>query len=332
MSNKSQTSLVVGVGSALVDILLAESEEFSASLGHARGGMTLVERSFQDEALSRSLCQPEIVPGGSACNTIIGIGRLGGEARFVGKCGTDYFSEQFRQGLAEAGVEPELSTGKTPTGSVLSIVTPDAQRTMYTYLGASAEMLPEQVTPEILKGAAIVNVEGYLLFNRDLMNGVIHSAKEAGARISLDLAAFTVVDANLEYLTSEVVPQVDILLANEDEARSYTGQDDESAALEILSNQVPTVAVKLGDRGALIAAEGSVLDTSIAGSGGILDTTGAGDLWAAGFLYGLSHGWSVDRASALAAACGYEVCKVFGAHIPAERYRALRENFEIERE
>ncbi|MFH1686505.1 MAG: adenosine kinase [bacterium] len=332
MNTERRASLVVGVGSALVDILLAESEEFVSSLGHARGGMTLVDKSFQDSALGRSNYRPEFVPGGSACNTIVGIGRLGGKTRFVGKCGNDPLGRQLRQGLVAAGVEPLLTIGDTPTGSVLSVVTPDAERTMFTYLGASAEMEPGEVTTQVLEGATIVHVEGYLLFNRDLMMAVISSAQAVGAKVSLDLASYTVVEANLAFLTNEIIPAVDILLANEAEARAYTGHDDDLAALKSLAKQTSTVAVKLGDKGAVVAMDGSTEAVPIAGSEGILDTTGAGDLWASGFLYGLSQEWPLERAGALAAACAYEVCRVLGAQVPVERWQEVRSQHGVESE
>jgi sugar/nucleoside kinase (ribokinase family) len=319
---------IAGLGSALVDILVHESDGFIRRIGVEKGGMTLVDMPALEKILSLVSTQPRVVPGGSACNTTVGIGQLGGRARFVGKRGNDDTGQFFQNALADRGVEPLLSTSTLPTGRVLSIITPDAQRTMITYLGASADTQPEEITPQCFADCAIVHMEGYLLFNTDLMMTSLKAAKNAGARVSLDLASFTVVEQSRAVLDDIIGQYVDILIANEDEALAYTGIKDEARALDRLTRDVEIGVLKVGARGSLIQHDGRVFRIPAQGSGSAIDTTGAGDLWASGFLYGLINGLPHQKSGGLASACGYEVCQVVGADIPAAGWMRIHKQLE----
>jgi sugar/nucleoside kinase (ribokinase family) len=321
---KKDSQLIVGIGSALVDILVHEEDQFIEKTGAAKGGMTLVDNAWIERNLALVSTEPVIVAGGSACNTAVGVGQLGGKARFIGKCGTGPWGRQYENDLVKQNVDPALLRSESPTGRVLSIITPDAQRTMFTYLGASAETRPEEINTASFEDAAVVHVEGYLLFNPDLIETAIAAAKNAGALISLDLASFTVVEQSLELLDRLVVDYVDILLANEDEARAFTGEFDEKRALGVLSNKADVAVLKVGPRGSFIAHGGQTISVQSMGDGTALDTTGAGDLWAAGFLFGLVNGYSLDKCGQLGSACGYEVCQVIGAHVPDEGWSRIR--------
>lgn len=315
---------IVGIGSALIDVLCKVSDEFLSEISDIKGGMTLVDSEFADRALSKLPEKPSIVSGGAACNTILGIGRLGGNASFIGQRGDDDLGHLFESGLVKNQVTPNLFTSKTPTGRVLSLITPDAQRSMFTYLGASAEINPDTITKECFKDASLVMVEGYLLFNRDLMSATLKAAKEAGADIALDLASFTVVEESKDFLVNHVLDYIDILIANEDEARAFTGKADEIIALEALASHSNIAVLKVGSRGSYIAQDGQMHMIEALSGKQIVDTTGAGDLWAAGFLYGLSQGYSISQCGALASACGYEVCQVIGASIPEEGWQRIK--------
>ena len=142
--------------------------------------------------------------------------------------------------------------------------------------------------------------------------------------VSLDLASYTVVEQSHGLLEKLVDNYVDILIANEDEARAYTGETDEETALERLAEQTDTAVLKLGARGSIIARGGEIVRVAPAGSEGVIDTTGAGDLWAAGFLYGLVHDLPLEQCGKLASACGYEVCRVVGAVIPEDGWQRIK--------
>ncbi len=324
VKKQKDSTLIAGVGSALLDILLTESDDFVSQTGAAKGGMTLVETERIEKILSTTEQTPSLVPGGSACNTIIGIGNLAQKARFLGKRGDDDLGEVFERALTQFNVDPLLEKGTTATGRVLSVITPDAQRTMFTYLGASSETDPQTITADKFADVALVHLEGYLLFNEELILAALKAAKEANTLISLDLASFTVVEASKNILTDIVNEYVDILLANEDEAKAYTGIEDEMKSLEELSKAAPIAVLKRGKRGSLIAGDGEVHTIGIMGSGEAIDTTGAGDLWASGFLYGLINGYSLEKSGTIGAACGYEVCQVIGAHIPEDGWARIK--------
>jgi sugar/nucleoside kinase (ribokinase family) len=319
---------IVGLGSALVDILVHESDDFVRRIGVEKGGMTLVDMPALQTILDQVQTQTIEVPGGSACNTAVGVAQLNGDARFVGKRGNDRTGQFFENELVGRGVEPRLMTSELPTGRVLSIITPDAQRTMITYLGASADTRPEEITPECFNDSAVVHMEGYLLFNPDLMAASLKAAKKAGALISLDLASFTVVEQSKTILDDIIRQYVDILIANEDEALAYTGLKDEALALARLARHVDIAVLKVGARGSFIQNEDHVCRIPAHGSSPAVDTTGAGDLWASGFLFGFVKGYTHEKSGRLASACGYEVCQVVGADIPADGWMRIKKKLE----
>ncbi|MFW6237210.1 MAG: PfkB family carbohydrate kinase, partial [Desulfosudaceae bacterium] len=178
--------------------------------------------------------------------------------------------------------------------------------------------------PELFEDTAVAVVEGYLLFNPDLMMATVRAAKAAGARISLDLASFEVVH-NTRALLEKVVSQyVDILIANEDEAEAYCGHRDEQRVMAHLLEEAPLAVLKVGSRGSYIYHDGEMYRVQAHTHNPPVDTTGAGDLWAAGFLYGLVNGYDIEDSGMLGSACGYEVCQVIGAKIPAEGWERIK--------
>lgn len=324
MTTQPYKNRITGIGSALVDILVNESDEFLKTLNKKKGGMTLVASADIKAILARTDKLPAIVPGGAACNTIIGVGRLGGTARFIGRRGDDNFGTLFEDALRSANVEPELTVSSSPTGSVISVITPDAQRSMFTYLGASTEMEPDRITPDLFADTAITMIEGYLLFNPELMLAAVKAAQKAGSMIALDLASFEVVNSCRDILDTIIKEYVDILIANEDEAEAYTGYTNEQNVLQALSTHVTCGVLKLGKRGSRVLFNGTGTRIDPVSGAGAKDTTGAGDLWAAGFLFGIANGFSIEKSGTLASACGYEVCQVTGAQIPEAGWARIR--------
>ena len=316
--------VIAGIGAALMDLLLQESEDFLKKADIQKGGMKLVENDVIDKILQNTSVQPSLVPGGSACNTVIGVSRLGGPARFIGKCGEDEYGSIFEDDLQKNQVEPLLFKSSSPTGRVLSIITPDAQRSLLTFLGASSETEPDDISIACFKDAAIVHIEGYMIFNSDLMLAALKHAKKAGALISLDLASFTVVEEFYDIFERIVHDFVDILIANEDEARAFTGYADEHKAIQVLAEKSGIAVLKVGKRGSYIAGTGDIIKIEPVGSGNAVDTTGAGDLWASGFLFGLLNEYPLKKCGRLGSACGYEVCQVVGADIPEKGWQRIK--------
>ena len=320
--------LIVGIGSALIDILTHEENDFLEKTGAVKGGMKYVDRDFIERTLLQTSQKPIIVPGGSACNTVVGIGKLGGTACFVGKIGMGHMARLFETDLKKNNVDPVLFKSSSPTGRVLSIITPDAQRSMFTFLGASSEIQPDEITENCFKNAAIVHIEGFMLFNEDLIISALKAAKNVGALVSLDLASFTVVEQSKTVLKRIINDFVDILIANEDEAQVYTGYSDENKAVCSMAENTLIAALKIGKRGSFIAHHGKTIKIDPMGDGAAMDTTGAGDLWAAGFLFGLVNGFSLEKCGKLGSACGYEVCQVMGANIPEEGWQRIKKLLE----
>jgi len=323
MKNSTKTK-ITGIGSALVDILINETDEFLEALGKEKGGMTLVDDREIQKILSDSREKATIVPGGAACNTIVGIANLGGNTKFIGKRGEDALGNDFEQALVKSNVEPLISTCDSPTGKVLSIITPDAQRSMFTFLGASTELDHKSITPDMFQDTAITMIEGYLLFNEKLMMSSLKAAKIAGSLIALDLASFEVVNSSKAILEKIIIEYVDILIANEDEAKAYTGFADEIKAIEKMSLNVTYAVLKVGSRGSYVSYNNSITKIKPQAGKTPKDTTGAGDLWAAGFLFGLAHGNSIEKSGQIASACGYEVCQVMGAHLPQDAWARIK--------
>lgn len=318
---------ILCVGACLNDLLLRESDAFLTSLGREKGGMTMVEKAELDRAVKASPVRPSSSPGGSACNTAVGLARLGASSGFLGMRGGDEAGKRLEAQLEDWGVGCRLRRSPSPTGCVLSVITPDAQRTMLTFLGASAGMRPEDIAVEDFRGCGLVHLEGYLLFNRPLAFRVIALAKEAGAKVSLDLASFEVVRANMDMLPGLIEKSVDLLIANEDEARAYSGKTPE-ASLEEFARLSETAVVKLGKQGALIA-RGNERVHAPARLVKAVDTTGAGDLWAAGFLCGLLRGMPLESCARLASAMGAAVVSVVGAVVPEDAYAKIRREFSL---
>ena len=316
--------VIVGIGNALVDILAHEDDIFVEETGFGKGGMNYVDSDVIDKMISLTSGTPVVVPGGSACNTIIGVGKLGGKARFIGKCAQDNMGDLFKKELQNSHVDPLLMTSASPTGRVLSIVTPDAQRSMFTFLGAASELVPGEIAECSFLDAAVVHIEGYLLFNNELMIKALSRAKEDGAMVSLDLASYTVVESEKVLLETLVTEYVDILMANEDEAAAFTGHIDERKAIEALAEKARIAVLKIGKRGSYIAHDGTIVKIDSMGKGSARDTTGAGDLWASGFLFGLTQGYGIEMCGRIASACGYEVCQVVGAAIPDEGWTRIK--------
>lgn len=317
---------ILGVGAALVDMLIRVDDAWVKAVNAPKGGMTPVDFPTLKNLLSGILA-PTFVPGGSACNTLVGVSRLGARAAFLSKVGKDSLGEVFENHLKDSGVESLLKVSKTATGSVLSAVTPDAQRTMLTYLGASSELCADDVTPELFDDVGILYMEGYRAYDAECFRKAIRMARAKGALTALDFGSFGVVnDCRPLFDALFKEKSVDLVIANEDEARAYTGLSEESA-LEALAKLSTIAVVKLGKRGALIAKGGEVTRVA-AGTAVAVDTTGAGDLWASGFLYGLISGWNMEKCGKLAGIVADEVVQVMGTEIPENGWKRIHHAME----
>ncbi len=309
---------VIGVGSPIVDMLAQVSEEFVGSIPGDKGGMVLVDRDGMAGLVSRLEEPPLRAPGGSAANTIVAMARMGVPAAFLGKVGEDEDSRYYLDAFAAAGGDTSRfkRTPEEPTARCLSLVTPDSERTMRTNLGAAMLMEPAEVSAADFAGCDHAHIEGYLLYNRPLTEAVLRAAKAAGCTVSLDLGSFEVVGLSKDVLPALLEEYVDAVFANEDEARAFPGGDTPERALDALAACCGTAVVKLGPQGALLRRGGETVRASIVPADAVVDTTGAGDCWAAGFLYGWLQDWDLARCGRLGAVLGSETVRQMGA-VPA---------------
>ena len=311
---------VLGMGAALVDILANVDDAWIESQGVQKGGMNMVDWPQMEKFLA-ALKNPLRVPGGSTCNTMVGLSRLGGKAAFISKIGNDELGKLFQEHLKNNGVESKLGMSDAATGCVFSAVTPDAQRSMWTYLGASDFLASEDFVPALYDGVGLLYAEGYRAFNADCFKKSFTLARSLGVETALDFSSFGVVDAcrgTFDELFA--AGMIDIIIANEDEAFAYAGVKE--AALDVLAGKAKVAVVKIGKRGALIAKDGKVTRVQ-AGAAKAIDTTGAGDLWASGFLYGYMNGWDMERSGNLGSVVSNEVVQVMGAQIPEDGWKRI---------
>ena len=321
-------AVVLGVGSPIVDLLAQVSDEWlRASVPGEKGGMELVDAQTMAELVA--IIDGELVraPGGSAGNTAFALARLGMGAAFLGKIGNDADGRYYRDIFERlGGCGKRFKTcDDAPTARCLSLVTPDGERTMRTDLGAAAAFLPQEVAPEDFAGCAHVHVEGYLLFNPDLLLAVLHGAKAAGCTVSLDLASFEVVRASATSLPHLLRDHVDMVFANEDEAEAFCGAPDPEKGLDALAELCPTAVVKLGKDGALLERSGERVRVAAMPVESVVDTTGAGDYWAAGFLYGALQNLPLATCGQLGSLLGSEAVQQMGAFLPDARWPRIIE-------
>ncbi|HOQ89060.1 MAG TPA: adenosine kinase [Candidatus Hydrogenedentes bacterium] len=322
-------SAVIGIGSPIVDLLARVDDKFIEAAGGGKGGMMLVEASAMADLCNRLPEEPERAPGGSAANTIRAMAGLGRDTWFLGTVGDDETGRFYRDRLEYEGVHADRIRviSARPTGRCLSLITPDSQRTMRTCLGAAQALCPEMITADDFTGCALAHIEGYLLYDRQTAVKAIESAREAGCAVSLDLGSFEVVEAAGDILPDLLRDDIDIVFANEDEAKAFIGRDDPEAALEALLKLTPTAAVKLGPRGALMG-RGDERVFVPAESVDAVDTTGAGDCWAAGFLHGWLDGRSLRWCGQAGALLGAETVTRIGAVPPMDALADIRRRLE----
>ena len=326
MQSDRPLTKIIGVGNPVVDFLAHVSEEFVASVAGEKGGMVLVDTEAMDGMLKELPVKPKLAPGGSAGNTILGLAELGNPVAMLGKIGNCETGTYYRQGLiARGGDGSRFKIGTIPNGRCLSLVTPDSERTMRTDLGAAMTLSPDEISATDFEGYDHAHVEGYILFNRDLMYKALDSAKEAGCTISLDLASFEVVNATKDIMKDIISNYVDFLFANEEEAATFTDLgNDYEAMVKRLAELADVAVVKLGKAGSLIGKGGEIVSVEPCIADNAVDTTGAGDLWASGFLFGLLNGRDLKVSGEYGSLLGAEAVQIMGASLPEERWKEIR--------
>jgi sugar/nucleoside kinase (ribokinase family) len=316
---------LIGVGSPIVDILTRVNDSFIAGIEGEKGGMVLVDDEKMQSLLKQLPEEKHTSPGGSAGNTTFAAAHLGVKTAFLGKIGNDDAADFFRKELLSTGGQDiHLKVGNIANGQCLSMVTPDSQRTMRTNLGAAMTLSPDEISVEDFKDCKMTHIEGYLLFNPSLIHKVLDSAKAAGCKISLDLASFEVVGAAKNDLPEILKKYVDIVFANEDEAAALLDSRDYEKMAAKLGEWCNIAVVKMGKDGAYIAHNDKVIHTEALVIKETVDTTGAGDLYAAGFLSAYLQGKSLEEAGHQGSRLGAAVVQVMGTQLSQSTWETLK--------
>jgi sugar/nucleoside kinase (ribokinase family) len=313
------------LGNALTDFLEnLRSDDVLHEFGLGKGSMNLVGSEMQRQIQESTADLPHTLSlGGSTANTMRAMARLGTETGYIGKVGRDSTGRFFEAALDNLGIEPFMFYGSERSGRCLSLVSPDGERTMVTYLGAALEMIAEDLNTNIFTGYDCLYVEGFQVQNHEVISHAMQLAKQRGLKIAIDLASYNVVSENLEFLQGLVAEYVDILFANEQEAEAFTGESEPRNALEAISKMCELTIVKIGTRGAYIKSGGEAIHVGIMAAAKRVDTTGAGDFYAAGFMSGLSEGLSLRQCGTIGAITAGKVIEVVGTTLGEEAWREV---------
>jgi sugar/nucleoside kinase (ribokinase family) len=290
--------------------------------------MVLVDHDEMQRIIGLLDGEPAYSTGGSAANATYNAARLGLRATFLGKLGHDSLARVYRDSFVAAGVDGSRFKQHAARANArcLALVTPDAQRTLRTDLGAAMTLAPAEISAADFQGCRHAHIEGYLVFNRDLAEAVLASARAAGCTTSLDLSSFEVVNASRDWLFRQFKQGIDIVFANEDEIRALF-PDDKTASYDALARRLAghgvLAAVKVGKDGAWLAHGQELHRIAPVSVADVVDTNGAGDAWAAGFLYGHLRNWSLPASGALASLIGAETVMHMGPIIPDTHWQVV---------
>ena len=318
---------IIGIGNALVDVLVRlKDDTLLGQVGLQKGGMTLIDETRQKELRAgMEGLHMEQATGGSAGNAMLALARLGGKAGFVGKVGRDALGKFFEENCKKVGIDAHLLQCDMPTGVANTFISPDGERTFGTLLGAAATLQAKDITPELFEDVGMAHIEGYLVQNHELMEAICQTAMEQSVQLSLDLASYNVVAADLPFFRHLVQDYIDIVFANEEEAAAFTGKKDPSEALREIATYKCLAVVKLGGKGSM-ARLGKEEVIVGANRVPVVDTTAAGDFFAGGFLYALNKGESLKECLELGTLLAGHVIGVVGTRLPEETWKSLTLN------
>lgn len=312
------------MGNALTDVLARlRSDLCFDELGLLKGGMQLIDegRLLKIMSLFESL-DTTLASGGSAANAVSGVTRMGVEGGFIGKVGRDAYGRFFREDMERNGVKTSLIECNQASGCAMTLITPDGERTFGTFLGAAATLGADELTHEMFAGYDVLHIEGYLVQDEALILRAVQLAKELGLQVSFDMASYNVVKENHHIIHILVENYVDILFANEEEAMAYANEEPRRA-VETLARHCRIAIVKCGAQGSFIGCDGTIVEVPATPEVRV-DSTGAGDLYASGFLYGLSQNCSLRLCGEIGSLLAGRVIKVIGTKMDDEIWAEIK--------
>lgn len=319
MSNLSTD--ILGVGAPILDHLFFVSEAYLEQIPGQKYGMELVSYEEMATLIEKSGSTPKHIVGGSCANAMRGLSSLGWQCALAGKVGKDAVGKKVVEDLNNFHITPLFSLSEIPTSHVACLISSQGKRTCRCYLGASKEMGPSDLKPEFFQKVKLVHIEGYSLLTPGLTEQAMKYAKEAKALISFDMGSFEMVQDHRQELLHLIPKFVDILFANEDEARMMAGNDEKNPKeiCKSLQELCPVAIVMIGNKGCWVGNQGKVFHTP-ASVVETIDTTGAGDLFASGFLHGYLKNKTLQECARYGTITGAAAVQVIGAEIPAEKW------------
>ena len=315
---------IIGIGNALLDVLIRlDDDQTLTEIGIKKGAMDLIDESkmIEIQKAQAGFARSE-APGGSCCNMIRAMARMGADVGYIGKIGNDSASEVYEKEIIKAGVHPFLVRTKGISGCSTVLISSDGERTMATFLGPAATLSDEEIPDEILQAYDFLYIEGYLIANEKLFLPVLKRAKRMGLKVALDLSNFNIVQGFRDLLKAVIPAYVDILFANESEAEAYA-EISAIEAIDMIADTVETAVVTVGKDG-VWAKKGDRKINQEAVSNQVVDTTGAGDNFAAGFLYGYSLDATLEQSVQIGSLLSGNVIEAVGAQIQEERWTQIK--------
>lgn len=315
---------ILGIGNALVDVLtLIDNNQILTKYGLPKGSMQLVDSKKSGKVKTgTNHCRQTRSSGGSAANTIHGLAMLGVDTGFIGSIGRDETGDFFEKDMKDAGVNTLLIRRDSITGTAISLISPDSERTFATHLGAAIELDHGDLSPFLFNGYDILYVEGYLISNMPLIEKACTIAKENKMLVALDLASYNVVESHLDSFKKIVGKYVDILFANELEAKAFKGLVSEDD-LSILSDSSEVIILKIGANGSRLKKGNEIIKID-AFPVECKDTTGAGDLYASGFLYGYASGLNLEKCGLIGSLMAGKVIEILGARMDKMKFEEIK--------
>lgn len=315
---------ILGIGNALVDVLTkVDNEQILSELHLPKGSMQLLSTEAYAEVTRRMQALPtKLTTGGSACNTLLALSHLDAPTGMIGKIGDDENGRFFASYFAQRGISTRLLHDSRPTGVASTFITPDGQRTFGTYLGAAARLTADELQQTWFEGYDYFYIEGYLVQNHDLVLRAIELAHAAGCEVCLDLASYNIVEADLDFFRA-LMPSIDIVFANEQEAQALTGLEAR-AALDALAATCHMAVVKIGKHGVWACHGTEVAHCAARDVPLVVDTTAAGDYFAAGFMHALAAGEPLATCIARGSLLAGHIIEVVGTELPDATWQQLR--------
>lgn len=315
---------IIGIGNALVDALYrVENDNILNELHLPKGSMQLIDTDRYQAISQRMQDSPAgLATGGSACNTILALAALGALPGLIGKTGNDEMGRFFAANCRKHGIRSFLLPSHLPTGVASTFITPDAQRTFGTYLGAAATLEAEDVKAEMLDGYHYLYLEGYLVQNHELIEHTVRLAREKGLKVCLDMASYNIVEADRDFF-GHLLEMTDIVFANEQEAQAFTGHAPAEAAKR-MAEICETAVVKLGAEGAIAIAGEERCEVKALPITVVVDTTAAGDFFSAGFLYNHARERNLRECLNAGTQLASEVIRVVGTQLDADTWKDIR--------